>query len=828
MADEILIKVRADIDGFSADMQEAKKIGNSAIQELEKNTIDLKIGNAAELTATLKGIAKEGGAAFAGLENGVEAVVNDTAKLKQFIGELTNSLKNVKQGSQEFNVLSEIIRASNVQLNNLNSTTVKTGESLRTQMRKAQQEVAELSAKFGTTSTQAIEAAKRAAELKDVIGDAKALTDAFNPDAKFAALSGSIQGVASGFQAAQGFIGAFGAESKEVEQALLKVNSAMALSQGLQGLFSSIDSFKILGGVIKTQVIGAFTTLRGAIAATGLGLLAVTIGTIVANWEELVGWIEKTFPAFQNVTNFFKNFQQNAAGVLSSVVAGFKTVGEVVSKIFRGDFSGALASASNLGSNMSKAFNQGYNNKDIELKKAALENEKKNNNAKIKMSGAAGKKAAEEYNKNYADTVKTTVGGQQSTAEEYEKIREIAEESLLSPYEAQKKKILENYGQQILLAEQYGLETLGIEQKMFEELDALDKKQAENKQKNIDSVNIALGDAAKRGFETREEYEKRLFEEQKKNLNDILSFAQNGILLKIGINPQDVERVKSGILNTMDVIKANQKVLDDVNATAKEQAQARLENLQAISQTIASGISTISNSIFEADAQRRQEELAALQSQKEEELRLAGDNEQKKDIIRQKYALKEKEIKRKQAEADKRKAIFDAIIGTAVAVIKSLPNFVLAAITGALGAAQIALIAAQPIPKFAKGGAVPSSDINGMISGRPHAAGGVLIEAEGNEFITRKAQAMKSDNLGLLEAINLSDKERDAYINRHYVMPAIQAKESKAKEVYRHSQIEAENNLIARVSSHTLKSIHREQKNTTEAIKRLDKKDFKW
>jgi hypothetical protein len=158
-----------------------------------------------------------------------------------------------------------------------------------------------------------------------------------------------------------------------------------------------------------------------------------------------------------------------------------------------------------------------------------------------------------------------------------------------------------------------------------------------------------------------------------------------------------------------------------------------------------------------------------------------------------------------------------------------IAGIVPAALMAALGAAQIALIAAQPIPKFAKGGAVPSSDINGMISGKPHASGGVLIEAEGNEFITRRSQAMKGDNLGLLEAINMSDSERDAYINRHYVMPALQAKESEAAKSYRSSIIEAENNLIARVSSHTLKSIHREQKNTTDAVKKLsNNKDFKW
>jgi TP901 family phage tail tape measure protein len=326
---------------------------------------------------------------------------------------------------------------------------------------------------------------------------------------------------------------------------------------------------------------------------------------------------------------------------------------------------------------------------------------------------------------------------------------------------------------------------------------------------------------------TNQEADKRLDKEIENNkkreqllkeaVNELIEFAQNGILLQIGINPADVNRVK-GTLEDL------QKTLEKKDATPGEKAAAAAKAAGAVAQTV-------SNTLFAADTQRRQEELAALQAQQEEELRLAGDNEQKKDLIRQKYALKEKDIKRKQAEADKRKAIFDAIINTAVAVVTGFVKGgpILAAIAAALGAAQIALISAQPIPKFAKGGAVPSSDINGMISGKPHAAGGVLIEAEGNEFITRRSQAMKGDNLGLLEAINMSDSERDAYINRHYVMPALQAKESEAAKSYRSSIIEAENNLIARVSSHTLKSIHREQKNTTDAVKKLsNNKDFSW
>jgi hypothetical protein len=184
--------------------------------------------------------------------------------------------------------------------------------SLKKQLREAQQDVQALSDKFGATSEQAISAAKRAAELKDRIGDAKSLTDAFNPDAKFKALTSSLSGVAGGFAAAQGAIALFGVESKEVEQALLKVQSAMALSQGVQAVGESIDSFKQLGAVIKNSTVflkanemankataitmklfGAsvettstsFRVLKGAIAATGIGLLVIALGEAVSMFQ---------------------------------------------------------------------------------------------------------------------------------------------------------------------------------------------------------------------------------------------------------------------------------------------------------------------------------------------------------------------------------------------------------------------------------------------------------------------------------------------------------------------------------------------------------------
>jgi len=180
--------------------------------------------------------------------------------------------------------------------------TDKQTESLRTQLRKAQQDVAELSAKFGATSKEAVEAAKRAGELKDKIGDARSLTDAFNPDAKFKALSASLAGVTSGFAAYQGALGLVGVENKNLEQQLLKVQSAMALANGLQSLGEARDSFKQL----KAVAIDAFNGIKTAIGSTGIGLLVIALGAIYTYWDdikEVVGGVSEEQKNLNELTN---------------------------------------------------------------------------------------------------------------------------------------------------------------------------------------------------------------------------------------------------------------------------------------------------------------------------------------------------------------------------------------------------------------------------------------------------------------------------------------------------------------------------------------------
>ena len=159
-------------------------------------------------------------------------------------------------------------------------------KSLKAQLREAQNEVNALSEKFGATSREAVQAAKKAAELKDAIADAKALTDAFNPDAKFNALSSSIGGVLNGFQAFEGVLGLVGVEGEALQETMLKVQSAMALSQGLQGALEAKDSFKQLGAVVK-NTFSDMTTASKAFMATGIGLIITGLALVISYWDDI-------------------------------------------------------------------------------------------------------------------------------------------------------------------------------------------------------------------------------------------------------------------------------------------------------------------------------------------------------------------------------------------------------------------------------------------------------------------------------------------------------------------------------------------------------------
>jgi len=210
-------------------------------------------------------------------------------------------------------------------------------------------------------------------------------------------------------------------------------------------------------------------------------------------------------------------------------------------------------------------------------------------------------------------------------------------------------------------------------------------------------------------------------------------------------------------------------IREEQKKTADEAVDQALEIAQATADLFGSiielqGIQS-QKRIEEINAASEAEKLAIEQSTLNE-----AQKQRKLEALQLRTAQKVAAEKRKQAVAEKAAAIFEATIGTAVAVAKA-PDPVQKAIALAAGLAQIAIIAATPIPKFKKGGPV---------GGRSHEAGGTLIEAERGEFVVNKTST--SRHRTELDALNTSSAAFRKLIDQRYVRPAILSYANKRKD----------------------------------------------
>jgi hypothetical protein len=132
-------------------------------------------------------------------------------------------------------------------------------KELKDAIRAAKDEQIAMANKFGATSEQAINASKNLAELKNKV-------DSLNDSSK------SLKG--SGFEMLkQGF--------GDIREGLMNLDFDK-VKVGLTGMGSGFTS---MGKTAKA----AFTGIKGAIGATGIGLLVIAIGTIYAYWDDIKG-----------------------------------------------------------------------------------------------------------------------------------------------------------------------------------------------------------------------------------------------------------------------------------------------------------------------------------------------------------------------------------------------------------------------------------------------------------------------------------------------------------------------------------------------------------
>lgn len=244
--------------------------------------------------------------------------------------------------------------------------------------------------------------------MKTAVKDTDAQVDRFvDKKTGFATLAENVQLLGAGFQIAEGYTAAFGSENEDLQKSLLKLNGIMAITSSIEQARNILieqaraktGALAVAQGLYSTVVgtsTGALKLFRLALAATGIGLLVILLGSLVANWDKVKKSVsensEALFEGAKTVTKFlpplnllikgieylYNNFDKIGSAVKGAGAAlnsFFGNFGDSIGKLFSGDFSGAYDSFKSIGKDARAAFDEGFTQGEADRANKALSDE---------------------------------------------------------------------------------------------------------------------------------------------------------------------------------------------------------------------------------------------------------------------------------------------------------------------------------------------------------------------------------------------------------------------------------------------------------------------
>ena len=646
--------------------------------------------------------------------------------LDKSIAEAQKKLTTLDQSSQEFKDLTKEINAASTAMEAFNQDT----GTLKKELRDTTNEIGNLERslkeleKTGQKNTQVYkdlsakqdELKKKAGQLKNTVNDLNAEIKNSGSDTKnLDKALRAINTVAAGYQAAQGALVLFGGENKKFEQTLLKLNAVMAITQGLQQIqneLSKQDSIFTLAAAKAKSVYAAATegatlamaAFRLAMVALGIGAFIAAIGYLISNWDKLKVSI---LGVTQTTEDYIKSkekslaLSQKALALLDKELEYQIAIGAITEERAKQIKTEALA----------KRLQEEV--KVLEQQKKLYTDLKKKREEQGVTSGffiTALVKSAFKISQAEIDSQKNSLLGQTQI------VKDLTVE-LINSQKGKNKKIKED--------------TVKSAKDTNKDLSKLSE---ENLQRLIKALNEEnrLQNKFRLERQQREmlsaENERKLAEERIRIAND-----SNKVLAD--------KRLKDN--------KELQDSLAEQNRQRQEKdllrEQKHTEKVAFILQQIAQIADEIGNITSQAISIRATRELDELEKKKEQGL-----------ISEKKYEKESAKIKEEAAKKQRAADIAIAIAKIPLIFLQALtsapPPFglILASIASGIALAQVAILAASPLPKFKKGGQV--SKKLGLIKGKSHSQGGVPIEVEGEEYVMPVEETRK--NIKALKAIH--------------------------------------------------------------------------
>jgi hypothetical protein len=695
---------------------------------------------------------------FDGLRKGVSDVNKELPKTAKEIAELEDELKKLalegKQGTQQFKDTAKAIgeyKAAITTADRAVDLYAKSTDAATGRLGELEDKLYDL-ALAGQTNTQEFkDTIAEVTKLKRAVFEVDQQVDSYVERSRgITSVVQSVELLGNAFQIVEGASAAFGVENEDLQETLVRLNAIMAITNGLEQVRTILldQTAKKTGIAAVVQraytfavgaSTGAFKALRIAIAATGFGALVIALGFVITNFEKIKQVAFNAFPALQKVAE--------GIGFLIDKTKEFLGITEEIE---------------------SNSLDKALKRQDTLLK------------AQV-------------------NALNRQIALQQKLGKETEQL-EIQREQLQLNL-AQKRLEFLNKNTQLRLAneELFATKVFELEQEVLDRQNNIAILRINNEKELTQQISQELRERASVRLKLEQEFltQEQVLQGTLTKLDETSNqerFEQRGRFLLaerlegdktlqtriLQIRAESDAR-KAAVRETVGFTNDANNQIRIIEAETLEQIkEARKQANQELIREITTYVGAVQQS-FNAivDLQRASTEQRIEQIERLRDVELEANNTAEKSFAERKRSeeainlrasRKITEEKRKQARLDKALGIFNATVDTAKAVVGFLSDpggiagIVLSVAAGITGATQIAKISSQPLPSFGRGG---------WIDGEPHTRGGVDINAEGGEFVTRKSQAGTFRRE--LEAMNTSRASFLKLIENNYVKPRLMA-----------------------------------------------------
>lgn len=595
------------------------------------------------------------------------------------------------------------------------------------QLKEMQRAMAEMiiAGKEGSDEYQQL--AEQAGKLQDAIGDARNEVSRFANDTRqLSAVVDVAKGAVSAFSLLKSASAALGFEDEKLAKSIQTLQAAQAALTSLQeiqaqllnkssGLYRVINALK-LKYIAFTEAEAAATatastalvTFRKALVATGIGAAIVLLGYLASNWDSVKDAILRAADALG-----IYNYEAEKAAKKNEEQKKWEA-----------------------------SVDQRFYERKLELLKAQGGDLKKEIEYEQKILDARYKQDLITYEEYQHQIALLQAKWDKHKGDEAEKAAEEARKA----EEKRREEANRRYKEWLKERDKMIADHEKANKELYDGLSDMQDRQAKQREKEFDDFNKDLEKRVqaqiawnKKQDELEKEREAKKKEQQQATINKGIELQQE---VMQGIS--DVFQAQA------DAISRNIEQIDKEIDRSERQIQRHQNN--------------ITNYMQLAEMERGAERDALIQAAKDEQ-EVMKQKEKAEDEARKKKEKLEKEQKVAEFKAKKTNLanqLLQGLANTALGVTQALAqtppaSYVMAALTGAMGAIQTGIISAQMGKlKMANGG---------LLDGPLHSQGGIPVgntgvEVEGGEYVVNRRST--AEYLPLLEAINERGRRRYA------------------------------------------------------------------